>query len=175
MTRRQPRGAAARPPASLLRLHRHSLSNVLVVGGTDIQRLDVARAFHRASPVRGGPFVAVDCAQDHATVWRALQLWLGSDEPPAANPLAECECGTLFLDSIELLPQESQRLLLALTRRLELAWEGAASPRGPLRLAAGNADDLAEAVEQRRFSAALFDSLDKIRVGLRRVPWRGAA
>ncbi len=176
MTRRLPRGAAARPPASLLRLHRHSLSNLLVLGGTETQRLDVARAFHRTSPVCGGPFVAIDCARDQARLGRALQLWQLPDAAPSAvNPLSECERGTLFLDSIECLSAETQRLLLALVRRLEAARTDSPSPPGPLRLAAGSTDDLAEAVEQRRFSAALYDCLDKIRVGLGRVPWRGAA
>lgn len=176
MTRRQTRGAAAKPPASLLRLHRHSLSNLVVLGGSEAQRLAAARAFHCASPARGGPFVALDCAREEARLRHALQLWLISDGAPAArNPLRECERGTLYLDAVEHLSDETQRLLLALTRRLEEDRQGAGPASGPLRLAVGNVEDLAEAVEQRRFSSALYDGLDKIRVRLGRVPWRGAA
>ena len=46
---------------------------------------------------------------------------------------------------------------------------------GPFRLAVGSAEDLGEAVEERRFSGPLYDILDKIRIGLGQMPRRGAA
>jgi DNA-binding NtrC family response regulator len=120
--------------------------------------------------------MALDCARDESKLRHALQLWLISDGVPAArNPLRECERGTLYLDAVEHLSAETQRLLLALTRRLEEDRQGAGPASGPLRLAVGNVEDLTEAVEQRRFSGALYDGLDKIRVRLGREPWRGAA
>jgi two-component system response regulator HydG len=159
-----------------LRLHRHSLSNLLILGGTEAQRLSVASAFHLASPARGGPFVALDCARDEPRLWRALQLWLAPAERTAGvNPLRECEGGTLYLDSIDGLSVETQRLLLFLTRRLDESREEPSAALGPLRLAAGNAEDLTQAVNLRRFSNSLYDCLDKIRISLDRVPWRGAA
>ncbi len=176
MTRRMARGAAAKPPASLLRLHRHSLSNLVVLGGSEAQRAEIACAFHRSSPARGGPFVVLDCAREEQTLGLALRQWLvpGRDSP-AANPLRDCENGTLFLAAVESLSAETQRLLLSMTRRAEEGFGGQESARGPLRLAVGSAEDLAEAVEERRFSGALYDSLDKIQIRLGFMPWRGAA
>jgi DNA-binding NtrC family response regulator len=147
-----------------------------VLGGTDEQRLAVARAFHEASPLRGGPFVAVDCARDELRLLRALQSWLmPEDAQPGANPLRESEGGTLFLDSVACLSASTQRQLLALARRLQQDPADLQGEPGPFRLEVGNAEDLAEAVAQRSFSAALYDCLDKIRVDLNQVRGRGVA
>ena len=76
MTRSTARGAAAKPPAHLLRLHRHSLVSILVTGGTADEREAMARAFHQASPIRERPFMVLDCGRDEPTLRRALQGWL---------------------------------------------------------------------------------------------------
>ena len=174
MRRSPARGAAARPPARLLRLHRHSLSNLLVLGGSGEQRLAVARAFHRASPLGRGAFVAVDCERDEVRLCRALQSWLVPEcgQPGAPSGL---ECGTLYLDPVGSLSATAQGLLLAFARRMQGGPLEACPGPGPLRLAAGNAEDLDDAVDERRFSGALYDSLDKIRVAVGRLRGRGAA
>lgn len=169
------REAAARPPAQLLRLHRHSLATVLVQGGTDRQRVDAAFAFHDASPLRGAPFLALDCSRDGARLSAALESWLVCDgDSGVIDPLRESDGGTLFLDDVHALDGAAQRLLLILVRRMDGRQVDQPNP-GPARLAVGSADDLAEAVRQSRFSAALLDSLDKVRVDLGRVGRRGAA
>jgi DNA-binding NtrC family response regulator len=147
-----------------------------VLGGADEQRLEIARAFHLSSPLRRGPFHVLDCAREEALLARALQTWLipGTTRPGSA-PLHEVECGTLYLDAVECLSAPTQRLLLALARRLHGAADEPRSESGPVRLAVGSAEDLDEAAEQRRFSGALLDCLDKIRVDLGRVASRGAA
>ena len=40
------------PSADLMRLHRRSLTHLLLVGGTAANRVCLALAFHRASPLR---------------------------------------------------------------------------------------------------------------------------
>lgn len=147
-----------------------------MLGGTGRERLAVARAFHRASPLRGAPFVGLDCGDDEHRLRSALQGWLvpGSGEP-GVNPLHECECGTLFLDSVGCLCSATQRLLLTFARRLQSDLAGSRDEAGPCRLAVGSADDLDDAVEQRRFSPALYDCLDKIRIELDHAAKRGAA
>jgi DNA-binding NtrC family response regulator len=169
-------GPSTVPPARLLRLHRHSLSNLIVLGGTGAERLAVARAFHRASPLRGAPFLGLDCGGEEPRLRCALQIWLLPETGgPWANPLHDCECGTLFLDSVGCLSSATQRLLLLFARRLHGDRTGARDEPGPCRLAVGSAEDLGGAVEERRFSPALYDCLDKIRIELAPVPKRGAA
>jgi DNA-binding NtrC family response regulator len=170
------RGAAAKPPAHLLRLHRHSLASVLVQGGTERQRVEAALAFHEASPLRGTPFLVLDCVRGESRLSRALQSWLICESDPATvDPLRESDGGTLFLDEITNLTPSTQRLLVMLARRLDGGPAHDRRAAGPARLAAGSSEDVGEAVQRNRFSSALLDSLDKIRVELGRAGRRGAA
>jgi DNA-binding NtrC family response regulator len=176
VTRPTARGAAAKPPAHLLRLHRHSLASVLVQGGTDRQRVEAALAFHQASPLRGTPFLVLDCVRGESRLARSLQSWLISENDPATvDPLRESDGGTLFLDEITSLTPSTQRLLVMLARRLDGGPAHDRRAAGPARLAAGSSEDVGEAVQRNRFSSALLDSLDKIRVELGRAGRRGAA
>ena len=173
---RTARGATARPPARLLRLHRRSLANLLVIGGSGAQRLAIARAFHAGSATGGTPFLHLDCARDEPFLWAALQHWLlHEDAYPGTTPLHGCDHGMLYLDSVQYLSSSTQRLLLVLARRLESGPASATATAGPLRLGAGNPVDLAEAVERQCFSGPLYDCLDKIRIGLDTGLRRGAA
>lgn len=162
------RDAAAPGAVRLLRLHRHSLAHLLVVGGTCQDRLDVVRSFHEASPARGGPLVLVDCAREEHRLRRALQAWLAPDMVPLADdPVRSARTGTLFLDELDCLAPATQRLLLMLAR-----WVGEepGSWRGPRRLAVGSGADLDAAVRRGAFSRALQDCLDKVRVELPCAP-----
>ena len=154
------------PPARLIRLHRHSLTHVLVVGGTAALRDQVARAFHRESPLRNGAFVPVDCAKDEDRLRVALRAWTGEGGPADPNPLQAAEQGTLFLDAVERLSLDSQRLLLALARRMH--GEPGGGSEGPCagRLVVGNPRTLDEVVSDGRFLPALHDAVDKVRVDL---------
>lgn len=150
-------------PSRLLHLHRHSLIHVLVVGGSIERRVAVAHAFHEGSPLHAGPFLHVDCALQHELVRSALEFWIaGGHGDPGGNPLRASERGTLFLDQVDRLPLETQRLLLAFaeqtTRDLQGGWAG--------RLIAGSERDLSEAVHSGQFVAALYDCLDKVRIEL---------
>jgi DNA-binding NtrC family response regulator len=163
MMRSKQRGAAATPPACLLRLHRHSLVSVLVTGGTAREREAMACAFHRASPLRDRPFMTLDCGRDQTPLRRALQSWLqparGGLSP---NPLRDVEGGTLFLDRLERLPAPAQQQLLVLARHIQRGPGAGANPM-PARLAAGSAalplDDSPKGIVPE-----LLDCLDKIRV-----------
>ncbi len=153
-------------PSALLELHRHSLLNVLVLGGTPEARARVARAFHDRSPLRTGPFVAVDAAREEGLVRDALLDWLQFDESLTGNPLRASERGTLFLDNVEALSGGTQRLLLALglaaTRGNGCEWRG--------RLISGATTQLGRLTRAGRFQAALFDVLDKVRIELTPQP-----
>ena len=159
-------GGGSLPPARLIGLHRHSLTNVLIVGGTAAQRTEVARAFHRESPLFGGSFVAVDCREDEERLRVALECWTEPSETSDPNPFAAAEHGTLYLDPVEHLSPDTQRLLLGLARRLHGETLGRREKPCAGRLVVGNPRGLAEAVSEGRFLPALQDALDKVRVEL---------
>lgn len=169
-------GAAPGSAAQLLRLHRHSLLNLLVSGGSAHDRALVGLEFHQASSLRVGPFLPIDCRRDDARVRASLQSWLTRANHSAPdNPLRAAARGTLFLDSIEALAYSTQRLLLLFADGF--AHAGPAHDGGDWagRLMVGSAEDLLVAVADGRFLAALHDHLDKIHVDLGPTRHAGAA
>lgn len=152
--------ALATRPGARLRL---SLAHLLVIGGSAAERLRIARLVHDESALRLGPFIALDCAREEPKLQNALSDWLGT--APAAHPLWSAERGSLFLDSIGEISQETQVQLLAFASR-ELSSVPAPERRGAARLMVGSDEDLWDLVAQGQFLAQLADVLDKIRVDL---------
>ena len=83
------------------------------------------------------------------------------------DPLLASEHGTFFLDAVGRLSRDTQRMLLTclvscmnVPEEHDRPWVG--------RVVAGNGEHLMLAIEDGRFSEALFDSLDKVRVELGR-------
>src|SRR5262245_44156574 len=159
------RDTTAAPPAQLVRLHRHSLTNVVVVGGSAARRNEVARSFHRESPLRSAAFVAVDAASASEQLREALTAWAGS-AAYAEHSLAGAEHGTLFIDHVDRLSTENQDLLLALGRRLLGEPARGREVACPGRVVVGNARPLSRAVAEGKFLPALYNALDKVRVEL---------
>ena len=69
------KGGLVRPSPGPVLPRRRTLTNVLIIGGTSGQREQVARTFHRESPLSGGPFVREDCVADQEPLRLALQAW----------------------------------------------------------------------------------------------------
>jgi len=159
-------GGADLPPPRLGESHRHGLTNVLIIGGTVVQRDRVARTFHRESPLRAGPFVGVDCAADQDRLRIALRAWTAAGSSSATNPFREAEEGTLYLERVESVPPDTQPLLLALALRLQGELVGGDGWPCAGRLVAGNPHPLTVAMSEGRFDPALHDALDKVRVDL---------
>ena len=175
MTQAREREAATPLPAPLLRLHRHSRANLLVLGGTPAERLAVARAFHRRSPLAAETMAAIDCEREESRLVRALERWLlvGAAPEPQPGDVRE-RAGVLYLEQVSALSAVAQRLLLMIANRMHGDADAGRAP-GPARLMAGDRHDLLRAAETGRFSAALADLLDKIRVDLGRGRSRGVA
>ena len=170
-----PRRAETVLPEWLLQLHRHTRSSLLVLGGTPADRRAVVESLHSVSPVEPERLRTVHCGLEEEFLAKALQTWLAASPGTAdPNPMGVCEHGTLHLEEVRRLSEPSQRLLLALAVRMQGA-AGTPHKGGPFRLAAGDTDQLLVAVRERRFSRALFDFLDKIRIDLRWSAGRGAA
>ena len=159
-------GGPLLPTPGITGPRRQNLTNVLIIGGTATQREQVARTFHRESPLRAGSFVRVDCGADPDTLRSALQAWRTAGGGSHTNPLAATETGTLYLDGVEELPPDTQPLLLALANRLQGEPTGTAERPCAGRLVTGNPRGLSQAVVEGRFDRALSDALDKVRVDL---------
>jgi DNA-binding NtrC family response regulator len=168
-------GSGVLVPRALVRLHRHSLSHILVLGGDAGERAAVARSFHNESPMRSGPFVSLNCRLDEPTLRIALRCWLtATGRETCANPLWSAERGTLYLESVGRLSMGTQRQLLAFASQQTTLPSGCGS-RWVGRLAVGNDEDPWDLVAQHRFLGALADVLDKIRVELNSRRKGGAA
>ncbi len=89
---------------------------LLISGGPSCGAEAAARTIHDSSPRRHRPFITVDCA----TLTTSGQSNLFQTREPEAGgevtKLALAQGGTLFLDSVHLLPAESQQLLLVALR-----------------------------------------------------------
>jgi DNA-binding NtrC family response regulator len=164
------------PAAPLLpQLHRHSLSHVLVIGGSQAEREAIAAAFHRESALRTGPFVVVRCSRQASTLCRALEWWLSrSPRRSGSNPLWTAERGTLLLDCVDALSRDAQRLLLEFVAWIRVPGDSAGAPWAG-RLVTGFEHDPDTLVEDGRFLDELYDALDKIRVDLSATRQGGAA
>lgn len=159
-------GGFVRPSPGLPSPRRRTLTNVLIIGGTAGQREQVARTFHRESPLFGGPIVRVDCNAEQEPLRQALQAWKVAGGGSHTNPFRAAEAGTLYLDDVEAVPPDMQPLLLALANRLQGELGGTTEWPGAGRLITGNPRGLSTAVAEGRFNRALSDALDKVRVDL---------
>ena len=155
-------GTTLEPPAELLRLHRHSLTTLLVIGGQASDRQAVAFSFHRSGGLKQGPFVSLDCRSEASRLRTALQSLLANAAPdPGPDPVRAAWCGTLFLDGVEALPDDTQRLLLCFAQHT-LGGSVASEDGWPVRLAAGSAGPHASD----GLLGELLDEIDKIHVDL---------
>ena len=165
-------GDSPAPHAGLLRLHRRSLINVLVMGATRVEREDVARAFHQDSPLRSGPFVRVDCSVDEERLCRALHTWMSGAFDSSDSSLMVAERGTLYLENIDSLSSHAQRLLLTFVSHHAGARQFSDGASWGGRLVAGSGAHLGDQVMEARFLEPLYDCLDKARIELD-SSWQG--
>jgi len=162
----QARGAfTASPPALRFSPLRHTLTSVLILGGSPDDRTQLARSLHRESPNHAGAFVQVE-GSDEAPLAIALQDFLSAAGASEHNPIRQAAGGTLFIDAISGLTHHTQRLLLELLSRTE----GTAAGLCRWRLVTGDHTDPLAEVEEGRFLPALYDCLDKLRIEIEQAP-----
>ncbi len=157
---------ASMRPHRLASFYPRAAPNLLVLHGTRSERDEIAREFHSFRPSPAGGFLKFDCRSDDQSLQSAVRAWLSEDglapDPPA---LMGDGRGTLFLDAVEALSRESQRILCVFLKRLaEATATGRSRPIG--RLIAGSRTDLDREVAAGRFMPQLYDALDKARVEL---------
>jgi len=165
-------GAAMRATFDLLARAASASAPVLVLGESGTGKELSARAIHRASPRRDGPFEVVDCGALAPTLIEA-ELF-GHERGAFTGAVGEREGaferadgGTLFLDELGELPLEVQPKLLRALGEGEVRRVGGKRARKvDVRVVAATHRDLRRAVGEGRFRADLFFRLAVLEVRL---------
>jgi DNA-binding NtrC family response regulator len=149
-----------------------SEASVLVTGESGTGKEVVARALHRLSRRREGPFVAVNCAAMpeallESELFGHVRGAFTDARESRQGLFVEARRGTLFLDEIGDMPLGLQpKLLRALQERTVRPVGGAAEIPIDARFITATNRDLESAIEERRFREDLFFRVNVIHVEL---------
>jgi DNA-binding NtrC family response regulator len=147
-------------------------STVLVSGESGTGKELVARAIHNSSPRADKPFVTVNSGRIPGELLESTLFGhVGGAFAGAVRDRRGCfeiaNEGTIFLDEVSTLSQETQMKLLGVIQEREFVPVGSNDPtRVDVRIVAATNDDLAAAVRERRFREDLFYRLDVIEIEL---------
>ncbi len=145
---------------------------VLINGESGTGKELVARALHRHSPRREGPFIALNMA---AIPKDLIESELFGHEKGAFTGAAamrqgrfqQADTGTLFLDEIGDMPADTQTRLLRVLADGEFYRVGGHTPiKVDVRIIAATHQNLEHLVEENRFREDLFHRLNVIRIHL---------
>jgi two-component system response regulator AtoC len=154
-------------------------ASVLLTGESGTGKEVVARAIHRASPRREGPFIAVNCAAIPEALLESELFGHAKGAFTDAHTartglLAQANGGTLFLDEIGEMPLALQpKLLRALQERLLRPVGQDAEQPWDARLVCATNVDLDTAVEEGRFRSDLFFRINVVQIELPPLRARG--
>ena len=165
--RREPGGAAEQTTGLDPITNLGRSVSALVIGKNAGERESVARALHRANREADGPFLKVQAAQEEALLKQAIEGWLQESSTGESSPrlLDRLQHGSLFLDQVEALGPESQRLLLEFLEA-EDAGENPARQPWKGQLITGSESSLRVAVKEGRFDSNLALRLERVRIVL---------
>ena len=150
----------------------HSSATVLITGDSGSGKELVARALHRHSPRRDGPFIAINTA---AIPRELLEAELFGHEKGAFTGAAsarrgrfeQAEGGTLFLDEIGDMPADLQTRLLRVLSDGHYYRIGGQQPlRANVRIITATHQDLEARVREGLFREDLYHRLNVIRLRL---------
>jgi two-component system response regulator AtoC len=145
-------------------------SVVLFTGESGTGKEILARRLHALSPRASGPFVKVNCAAVPLEMWESE--FFGHRKGSFAGAASDREGrfqladrGTLFLDEVGTMPSAGQAKLLRAIQDGEFERLGDEQPtRVDVRVVASTNSDLEAEVQQGRFRADLFYSLNVVRI-----------
>ena len=136
---------------------------VLILGETGSGKEMFARAFHRASDRRDGPFVAVNCAALPESLIESELFgyrdgaFTGSKKGGSRGRILEAQGGTLFLDEIGDMPLPMQARLLRVIAQREVTPLGASTPiQVDFRLLCATHQNLQQMAAEHRFREDLY-------------------
>ena len=154
-------------------------ASVLINGETGTGKEMVARALHDRSPRKSAPFVAINCAALPTTLLESELFGHArgafTDARQARTGLfVQANGGTLFLDEIGEMPLEVQaKLLRALQERKVRPVGGDAEIPFDARLISATSQDLASAVEAKRFRRDLHYRINTVIISTPPLRLRG--
>jgi two-component system nitrogen regulation response regulator GlnG len=156
----------------------HSHITVLINGESGTGKELVARALHRHSPRKSGPFIALNMA---AIPKDLMESELFGHEKGAftgatsqrAGRFEQANGGTLFLDEIGDMPAETQTRLLRVLADGEFYRVGGHTPiKVDVRIIAATHQNLEKLVAEHRFREDLFHRINVIRIHIPRMSER---
>ncbi|MGC8604253.1 MAG: sigma 54-interacting transcriptional regulator [Desulfomonilaceae bacterium] len=151
-------------------------STVLICGETGVGKELVAKAIHRESLVKNGPFIRVNCAAlpdtliDSELFGHERGSFTGAVRAkPGRFELANN--GTIFLDEISELPLSTQGRLLRILQEKEFQRVGGTKTlHSDFRLVAATNKNLKDEIDQKRFRPDLFFRINVFQINI--VPLR---
>jgi len=146
---------------------------VLVLGRTGTGKEWLARALHRDSPRRDGPFVALNCAALPDTLIEAELFgyedgaFTGAKRRGSAGKIAQAHGSTLFLDEIGDMPLAQQvRLMRVLQERAVVPLGGTRAVPVDLRIVCATHRDLRAMIAEGTFREDLYYRINGLVVTL---------
>ncbi|HUG37543.1 MAG TPA: sigma 54-interacting transcriptional regulator, partial [Candidatus Limnocylindrales bacterium] len=152
---------------------------VLIQGETGTGKGLLARMLHRAGPRADAAFVDVNCAAIPATLLEAemfgYERGAFTDARQSKPGLFQtAHRGTIFLDEVALLPEPLQAKLLKVLEEKAVRRLGATRTENlDVWILAATNEDLADAMEKRRFRADLYHRLAVLTLSLPPLRSRG--
>jgi DNA-binding NtrC family response regulator len=154
--------------ADVARRAAESDDSVLIVAEAGFCPERIARSIHEASPRASEPFIAIDCADNHASVLQRLfgterHVRVDYEVALGGSALAEVGRGTILLSDVSEMPAAAQLRVSRLLRDGEMRVRRTMVPI-KFRVMASAAPSLEADVHQRRFRPELYRRLQRLRV-----------
>lgn len=159
----------------LERIHRaaSTLTSILIQGESGTGKEIVARMIHKLSPVKQGPFVALNCAALPSSLLESELFgysdgaFTGARRGGQPGKFELAHKGTIFLDEIGDMPLTAQVALLRVLQEKEVTRIGDTKPhKVDVRIIAATHKDLKALVEAQKFRLDLFYRLKIVSIDL---------
>lgn len=154
-------------------------ATVLVSGESGTGKEIVARAIHKRSSRRGGPFIAINCAALpeqllESELFGYMRGAFTDAKETHVGLFAQARGGTLFLDEVGDMPIGLQpKILRVLQERVVRPLGGKSETPVDVRIVAATNRDLESAIEEKRFREDLYYRLNVVQIPLPPLRARG--